>query len=90
MFLEEWPSSLRINISETFRNIPKDLESIGIIRLTLLFSVGFGARYTTLSDKNIPKMALLDRNHLSKLYHVKASDRSAKKLSETFGTFRKL
>ena len=39
------------NASETFRNIPKDLERFGIIRLTLLLCMGCGAVNTTLLTK---------------------------------------
>ena len=40
---------------QCFRKIPKDSESFGIIRLILLFYMGFGTRNKILREK-LPKM----------------------------------
>ena len=40
-----------INVSETFRNVAKDSETFGIIRVTLLFYTRFVVRNTILRIK---------------------------------------
>ena len=71
---------------------PKHSEIFGKFRNLLVdFSILYriwGQKYHV-TDKNKPKIAVLDRNHLSKLYKRANYRRNLPKLSEYFGMFRK-
>ena len=75
-----------LKISETLREIRKVSESFGW--LYIILSRIWGEKYH-ITDKNIPKMALLDRRHLSKLYKQATDCQNIPKHLECFRKFGK-